>query len=441
MALSPELNKLKQGEQMYRWAEELFPINRSLTGRGVRQTLNYLKREIPDLNLKEVPSGTEVFDWQIPREWEVDEAYIEDENGKRVVDLENHTLHLVGYSVPVDRRMSRSELDRHLHSLPDLPDAIPYITSYYKENWGFCLSHRQREELPEGTYRAVIRSRLFDGVMNYADLLVPGESNREILFSTYICHPSMANNELSGPVLTTALAHFVKSLPTRKYSYRFLFVPETIGAIHYLSHSSKELKKRVKAGFVLTCVGDERGWSFMPSRNGDTVADRVARRVLKKNQLSYKEYSFLERGSDERQYCAPGIDLPVVSVMRSKYREYPEYHTSLDDLSLISPAGLQASFDLYCEIIRDLEQSFYPRITVECEPQLGKRGLYPSGSVQGIAADVRRMRNLVAYADGTLTSEELCLKAGVEPVEGGKMIQTLREHHLLKDDATFYSRN
>lgn len=427
-----KLNFSDIGREMYRWAEDLFPVHRSLTGEGVRITLRYLKEKLPGLQLHEAKSGTVVFDWTVPDEWNVDEAYIEDENGRRIVDIKDHNLHLVGYSMPVNTWLNRDELDEHLYSLPHLPDAIPFITSYYSRKWGFCLPHSQRINLPEGRYHVVIKSELKKGVLNYADLVIPGESEKEIFFSTYICHPSMGNNELSGPVMATALARYVSSLPKRKYSYRFAFLPETIGAITYLSRNLKELKRNVEAGFMLTCVGDHKNWSFLPSRKGNTKADRVAKAVLARNDLSYEEYSFLRRGSDERQYCSPGVDLPFVSVMRSKYEEYPEYHSSLDDLNFISPEGLQGSFDVHREIIDHFEASQYPRMTVLCEPQLGKRGLYPDSNVQGIDDHVRNMRNIIAYADGSLDLHELFDITNVLEEEGLEIIRQLHENGLIE---------
>lgn len=425
---------LDEGRQMYRWAEDLFPIHRSLTGKGVRSTLHYLKEVMPGLAIHETRSGTEVFDWKVPDEWNLDEAYIEDNKGNRIVDVRDHTLHVVGYSDPVDTWLDREELESHLYSLPHLPDAIPYVTSYYSRKWGFCLPHTQRINLPEGRYHVVIKSELKKGVLNYADLVIPGESDKEIFFSTYICHPSMGNNELSGPVLATALARYVSSLPGRKFSYRFAFLPETIGAITYLSRNLSGLKQQVEAGFMLTCVGDNRNWSFLPSRKGNTKADRVAKRVLDKLDIEYKEYSFLTRGSDERQYCSPGVDLPIVSVMRSKYEEYPEYHSSLDDLTFISPEGLQGSFDLYREIIDHFEASLYPRITVLCEPQLGKRGLYPASNVQGIDDHVRNLRNIIAYADGSLSLNELFDITNVPEKEGLEILRKLHKNGLITYD-------
>jgi aminopeptidase-like protein len=423
------------GRLMHSWATDLFPINRSLTGQGVRETLNYIKKLLPGLEKRNVVTGTKVYDWKVPQEWKVSEAFIEDEKGIRILDIQDSNLHLVGYSKPIDTWLTLDELQQHLYSIPHLPDAIPYITSYYKEKWGFCISQNARSALKAGKYRVLIKSELFDGVMDYADLLIKGKSENEIFFSTYICHPSMANNELSGLVLATALARYLQKKKELKFSYRFIFVPETIGAITYLYDHLDVMKAKSIAGFVLTCVGDERTWSLMPSRYGNTIADRAARTIFQNLKLTYKEYSFLERGSDERQYCAPGIDLPVVSVMRSKYREYPEYHTSLDNLTLITEKGLQGSYNYYCEIINYFENGFFPKVTQLCEPQLGSRGLYPSANIQGIAQHVRNLRNIIAYADGTLEAKELFNTVGVTQVEGEEILNILLQHGLIIDSS------
>jgi aminopeptidase-like protein len=388
------------GRELHGWMTDLFPIARSLTGPGVRETLAYLQRIIPDLSVQSVPSGTEAFDWVVPDEWTLRAAYIETSTGERIVDVSRHTLHVVGYSTPVDRIMTLAELQPHLHSLPEQPEAIPYVTSYYSPRWGFCLPDRQRQSLPDGVYRVVIDSTLAPGVMNYGELLLPGETEQEVLLSTYICHPAMANNELSGPVVTAAVGRWLQQLPNRRLSYRLLFLPETLGAITYLSRHLETLRRNVVAGFIMTCLGDERAWSFLPSPRGNTLADRVALHVLNRRVGLFHRYSFLDRGSDERQYCSPGVDLPVVSIMRSKYGTYPEYHTSLDDLSLVTPTGLDQSFALFQSCLMTLEANRRYRARHKCEPQLGRRGLYPTLSQRGSAGSVRTMMNLLAYADG-----------------------------------------
>jgi aminopeptidase-like protein len=337
---------------MYNWAKELFPLNRSLTGDGVRDTLAFIKSYIPELRIHEVPSGTRAFDWEVPKEWNIRDAYIEDSEGHKIVDFKENNLHVVGYSLPINKTVSRNELDSYLTSLPDQPTAIPYVTSYYKPTSGFCISHEQREQLGPGPFQLYIDSKLSNGQMTYGEVFIEGETSEEVLLSTYICHPSMANNELSGPVVTMALIEYLKSLPNRKYSYRILFTVETIGSIYFISRNLESLKRNIVAGWVLTCIGDNRTYSYVPSRQSDSYTNEISRRVLKDLREPFVEYSWLDRGSDERQYCSPGVDLPIGSLMRTKYGEYPEYHTSLDDMSVISPEGLVAGFKL---LVRSVE--------------------------------------------------------------------------------------
>lgn len=388
------------GDEMYVLAKELFPICRSLTGDGVRRTLAILRRELPDMTIHEIPSGTQVFDWTVPKEWAIRQAYIEDEDGRRIIDYRDLNLYVMGYSEPVDRWVDLEELKQHIYVQKGQPDAVPYVTSYYVPRYGFCMSERQRDSLPSGQYHMVIDSKLFDGNLTYGELVIPGKEEKEILISTYVCHPSMANNELSGPVLATALAKKIAAQADRKYTYRFLWIPETIGSITYLSMHLDHMKKHTIAGFVLSCVGDDRTYSYVPSRDGNTLADRAARNILSFHYPEYKRYSYLNRGSDERQYNAPGVDLPVCVVCRSKYGEYPEYHTSLDDLNLISPKGLQGAYEVYEAILNAIEYNAFYRIKCLCEPQLGKRGMYPNVSQKGSYDAVKSMVDFIAYADG-----------------------------------------
>lgn len=387
------------GQQMHMLCRELFPICRSLTGQGVRETFKILQQQLQDLVTYEVPSGETCFDWTIPDEWNVNQAYIISPNGEKVVDFANNNLHLVGYSTPINAKISLQELDKHLHSLENIPDAIPYITSYYSGYWGFCLTHRERQKLVDGLYQVVIDSEKTKGSMTYGELILQGETEKEILLSTYICHPSMANNELSGPVVATYLAKWLSSFE-HYYTYRIVFVPETIGSIYYIFTNLEKLKKNVIAGYVLTCIGDDRTYSFLPSRAGNSLSDKTAKHVLKHHFPDYKEYSYLERASDERQYCSPGVDLPVASVMRSKYWEYPEYHTSLDDLGLVTPSGLFGGYLSMKRIIGAIENNHTYQAAQLCEPQLGKRGLYPNLGTADAHRTVRNRMNLLAYADG-----------------------------------------
>ena len=385
--------------QMHQLAGRAFPICRSLTGNGVRETLGIISKIIP-LSINEVPSGTEVFDWTVPKEWNIKDAYIADEDGNRIVDFQKNNLHIIGYSTPVDQWLTLDELQKYLHSLPDQPTAIPYLTSYYKERWGFCMTHNQRLKLKDGNYHVVIDSTLEEGNLTYGECILKGETSQEVFLSTYICHPSMANDDLSGPVVTTFIAKWLASQP-RRYTYRIIFIPETIGAITYLSRNLEQMQKNTVAGFNITCIGDQGSHSCVLSRYEDTLADRAVSNVLSFAFPQHIQYSYLDRGSDERQYCSPGVDLPLVTLCRSKFGAYPEYHTSLDNLDFVTPDGLQGGYDYVKKCIEVVEHNKTYRVTCHAEPQLGKRGLYPNLSTKNTSAVVETMMDFIAYADGT----------------------------------------
>ncbi len=421
-------------EDLYNFCVDLFPICRSITGNGVRETLSMIQSLISGLTIQEVPTGTKAFDWEVPKEWNIHDAYIIDPKGQKFCEFSQSNLHIVGYSAPVDQVMPLETLQEHLHSLPGQPDAIPYITSYYKENWGFCLPHNFRQSLIPGNYRVLIDSELTNGHLTYGELILPGESTQEIFLSTYICHPSMANNELSGPAVTTHIAKWLKTCQNRYYTYRIIFIPETIGSIVYLSRNLPTMQKNMIAGFNVTCVGDNGNFSYLSSRYGNTLADRVAKHILKYKHPDFIEYSFLERGSDERQYCSPGVDLPVVSIMRSKYGEYPEYHTSLDNLEFISSGALTSSFNVLKTCIESLELNNVYQTATLCEPQLGKRGLYPSLSTKGSNFIVCDMMNLIAYCDGNNDLLAIAEIINVPIWELFSIVDKLVEHGLLLMD-------
>ncbi len=425
------------GRRMYRFAEKIFPYTRSITGEGVRQTLKDLKDYIRpagvELTISSIPSGTNVFDWTVPKEWKIREAFIEDERGDHIIDMKESNLHVLGYSTPVDEWVDLDELKKHVYVEENQPDVIPYVTSYYKERFGFCMSKNKLDSLKDGRYHMYVDSELFDGVLNYAEAVIPGESDEEIMFSTYFCHPSMADNECSGPALAAELINTIASMDHRRYTYRFVFVPETIGSITYLSQDEHVayLQKHLKAGFVLSCVGDDNDYSMIHSRYADTYADRVLLNVLR-----YKEkhtiYGFEKRGSDERQYNAPGVDLPVVCFCRSKFGEFAEYHTSADNMDFVSPQGFQGAYDAMIEVVNILEKNAYYRMKVLCEPQLGKRGLYSDISRKGIYDTILVQRDVISYCDGKNDLLDLSERIGVPVSDIIDIIDRLKENDLLE---------
>jgi len=421
-----------EGQWMHDLAKRLWPFPRSLTGDGVRQTLGVISEFLPGFQIHEIPSGAEVLDWTIPDEWTIRDAWLTDSDGTRVIDFADSNVHIVSYSEPIDRVVDWDELNGHLHSDPEMPDAIPYVTSYYNRTWGLCLTHRQREVLEPGSYHVHIDSDLAAGSLSYGEWVLPatGESAGEIFISTYVCHPSLANNELSGPVVAVGLARWLQQVADRQYTYRFVFIPETIGAIAYVSQQLHMLQMNVVAGFNLTCIGDDGDYSYLASRDGNLPIDRIARRVVRRTPQPV-EYSYLDRGSDERQYGAPGVDLPLISLMRTKYGAYPEYHTSLDDLNFVTPTGLQGGLDLVRTCIQELESTEYYQTEVLGEPQLGKRGLYHTMHARTVADEVLLRTHVLAYADGQHSRADMAEIFERSEAELDVLIQELLEHGLL----------
>ena len=363
-------------KELWEFAVKLFPICRSITGNGTRQTLRMIKERVP-IEIVEVASGTQVFDWMVPKEWNIQDAYIKDSSGRRIVDFQKCNLHVVNYSVPVHNRLALSELKKHLHTLPEHPDWTPYRTTYYKEDWGFCLSHAQATALPEGDYEVFVDSSLTDGHLTYGELLLLGTSKEEVLISCHVCHPSLANDNLSGITVATRLAQLL-SQTSHRYSYRFLFIPGTIGAITWLARNH-EAAARIRHGLVLTCIGDKASFHYKKSRQENAEIDRVVEHVLTKTDPSATILPFSPYGYDERQYCSPGFNLPVGCLMRSVWGTFPEYHTSADNLAFLDPDSLAQSLEVCVSVLDVLEKNRrYRNLISYGEPQLGRRGLCPS---------------------------------------------------------------
>jgi aminopeptidase-like protein len=401
------------GARMLRWAEELYPICRSITGTGTRQSLSIVARHIP-LALKEVPSGTPVLDWTVPREWNIRGAYIARLDGTRVVDFAQNNLHVVQYSVPVDRVVTATELRRHLHVLPDHPDWIPYRTSYYNEAWGFCLGQSQLAALYDESYRVVIDSSLEAGHLTYGECVLPGESDAEVLLSCHVCHPSLANDNLSGMVVATALAQHVQQQPHRRHTYRFLFIPGTIGSITWLALNEEKIG-RIRHGLVLSCLGDKGGMTYKQSRRGNAAIDRIVAHVLRHDSVPHRVTPFIPYGYDERQYCSPGFDMPVGCLMRTPNGEYPEYHSSADNLSLLSADSLEHSLRVLQCIVGVIEgDATYLSRNPKGEPALGRRGLYATmGGQRSAGVDQTALLWVLNLADGRHSLLETAERAGM----------------------------
>lgn len=414
-------------------AKKLYPLNRSITGEGLRKTLNIIGEKI-SLKKKKIRSGTKVFDWIIPKEWTINQSYILDlKTKKKHANFNKNNLHIVGYSQAINKIIGLDELKKHIHTDKANRNAIPYVTSYYKKTWGFCLSQNQLKNIKNKRYRVVINSSFKDGVMNYGETLLKGKSTKEIFFSCYICHPSMVNNELSGPVISAALIHYINSLKNKKFSYRFVFVPETIGSIAYISRNLKQLKKNVLAGFVINCAGDNRNYSFVQTPEKNTFADEIMKASfigLKKKSI----YEFKDRSSDERQYCHAGIELPICSYSRSKAgsKTYPEYHTSLDNFSLVTKKGLEGSFEIFKNIIDALEFVMYPKAKNKCEPFLTKRNLYPTLSIKkNIDHELKNLLDILAYSNGKRSVFQISNILNLKLKTCVQILQKLKKYNLI----------
>jgi aminopeptidase-like protein len=392
-------NDSNSGMEMYELIKELYPICRSITGNGVRKTLDIIRKHI-SLKVSEIPTGTTAYDWEVPKEWNIRDAYVRNQTGRKVIDWKKSNLHVLNYSIPVKRKMQLKELGKHLFTLPEQPNLIPYLTSYYKDNWGFCLSHNELKKLTEGEYEVVIDSTLKPGHLTYGELFLPGELKEEILFSTYICHPSLCNDNLTGPAILTFLAKTLLSKPLR-YSYRFLFIPETIGAIVWLSRNEKAARN-IKGGLIATCLGDSGNITYKQSKEGDNYIDRVVKKVLIDSNNPHKIIKFFPTGSDERQFSSPGFNIPTGSLTRTLYGYFPEYHTSADNLQFVKPACLEGSLMCYRDVVAIMEgDATVISKNQKGEPQLGKRGLYSEiGGKKDNSKLEEAMLWVLSFADG-----------------------------------------
>ncbi|WP_044235725.1 DUF4910 domain-containing protein [Haliscomenobacter hydrossis] len=395
---------------MYRLAEKLFPICRSITGDGVRESLSIIQEYIP-LEIHEVPSGTAVFDWTVPPEWNIRDAWVKGPDGKKIIDFKANNLHILQYSTPIHQILELEDLKKHLFTLPDQPDLIPYRTSYYQQNWGFCLAYRELQRLPEGQYEVYIDASLEEGHLTYGELYLPGESTNEVLLSAHICHPALANDNLSGISVLTFLAQWLLGQKNR-YSYRFLFIPGTIGSITWLALNEPKVQN-IQHGLVASLLGDAGGFTYKRSRRGDAEIDKVAEYVLKHSGQPYQVFDFFPYGYDERQFCSPGFNLPVGNLTRSSFGTYPEYHTSGDNLQFIQDKYLAESLDIYQQIITILEHNVYcQNLNPKCEPQLGKRGLYDA---IGGDSDQKKLQMamlwVLNFSDGTMSLLDIAERA------------------------------
>jgi aminopeptidase-like protein len=424
------LNLDREGSEAYAIIEALYPICRSITGDGVRQSLGLLQRTIP-LDLHEVPTGSQVFDWTVPNEWNIRDAYIKDSAGGRVVDFRNNNLHVLNYSVPVRRTMSLVDLRPHLFTLPETPDWIPYRTSYYKEMWGFCLSQRQLDQMKDGEYEVCIDSTMKPGHLTYGEYRIQGATDDEVLISTHLCHPSLCNDNLSGVAIAARLASLLDGVAL-SYSYRFIWIPGTIGAITWLA-LNEPLLPRIKHGLVLSCVGDPGRFTYKRSRHGNAEIDRVVEQVLRGTGRDFELLDFTPFGYDERQYCSPGINLPMGCLMRTPNGKYPQYHTSADDLTLVTGPALAGSLFHLLRIVETLEGNYrYLNLNSKCEPQLGRRGLYRQTGGTNNSSFEEAMLWMLNLSDGDHSVLDIAERSKVDFRELAQVAEVLLQHDLLQ---------
>ncbi len=417
---------------------EMYPLCRSISGKGTLKTLEIIKRNFQGFKIKNFKSQKKVFDWKIPSQWEISDAYILDKYNNKIVSLKNNNLHIIGYSIPIKKEISLDKLLKKLYSLPNLKDAIPYITSYYNKSWGFCVSERFKKKLKKkykikDKFQVVIQSKFnSNGKLNYGEFYIKGKLKKEILISTYICHPSLANDNLSGIIVSMALMKFFNSRKNNK-SIRFLFLPETIGSIAYISKNLDMLKKNVIGGYILSCVGDDKNHSCMFTKYGNTISDDALREAYKQKKIKYKTYSFLHRGSDERQFCSPGIELPIASIFRTKYGEFKEYHNSLDDFKLVSQKGLNGGYKVAKQSILNIDSKIIPTSKYICEPQLGKRGLYKLLSEKNVIdnQDCWKILDFLQYADGKNDINRIAKYINLKTKVTKKLYHFLQDENLL----------
>lgn len=427
----PKAKEPSTGAELHRWIEDLFPICRSITGNGIRQTLSRIGRRIP-LEIFEVPSGTSVFDWTVPKEWNIRDAFVKDARGTKVIDFQRSNLHVLNYSVPVHTTVPLKELKKHLFTVPAHPEWIPYRTSYYKEDWGFCLSHNQLLSLQEGEYEVCIDATLEDGSLSYGECYIAGASSDEVLFSVHSCHPSLANDNLSGVAVAAALAEW---LPERdlRYSYRFLFLPGTIGAITWLARNP-EAVQRIRHGLVLTGVGDQGVFHYKKSRRGDAEIDRAMAHVLRHCGEASELMDFSPYGYDERQYCSPGFNLPMGCLMRSVWGTFPEYHTSADNLDFVDPQKLASSLRACISLVEVLENNrTYRNLNPYCEPQLGKRDLYRTTGGEPIGVEINARLWVLNLSDGENSLLDIAERSGLPFSTIDNAAKLLLDHGLLSE--------